>query len=57
MSGIIDQLKFKYKMNGKNEDARKMHANGMSVEIIHEITGLSKRRIIQLKKEIEKNGE
>ena len=57
MSGIIDQLKFKYKMNGKIEDARKMHANGMSVEIIHEITGLSKRRIIQLKKEIEKNGE
>jgi hypothetical protein len=35
-------------------DQDRMHANGMSVEKIHENTGLSKRRIIQLKKILRK---
>jgi hypothetical protein len=57
MPGVLDELKKKYQTEDRLLLAQGMLARKMSVEIIHEITGLSKRRIIQLKKDIEKNGE
>ena len=40
------------KIEGKIEDARNMLSKGMDIKIIHEITGLSKKQITELKKDV-----
>jgi hypothetical protein len=57
MPGVFDELKKKYQTEDRLLLAQGMLDRNMSVEIIHELTSLSKRRIIQLKTDIKKNGE